>query len=163
MSSVTGSVYLHCPLDRVIAYLHEGFSAIASTGPRRQELHAHLPGTGVELSKAVLIGCTPLTEDANGPWVITWEPEPGGVYPTFEGTLTAREHHSDGGTVLELDGNYKPPLGAAGAAFDKLLGHRLATDTAQEFLMELAAEMRARYAYEQAILAFGHPPDASPA
>ncbi len=104
----------------------------------------------------------PLTADANGPWVVTWEPEPGGVFPTFEGTLTAREHDKDT-TILELDGEYEPPFGSAGTTFDKLLGHRLATDTAQEFLMELAAEMRARYAYEQALSPFGRPPDASPA
>ncbi|MBV8637862.1 MAG: hypothetical protein JO322_07225 [Candidatus Eremiobacteraeota bacterium] len=161
MSSVTGSVYLHCPLERVIAYLHEGFAAIASTGPRRQELRARVPVAGIELSKAVLIGCMPL-DDTSGRWVVTWEPESGGIYPTFEGELSAREHHK-GETVLELDGEYTPPLGSAGAMFDKLLGHRLATDTAQEFLMELAAEMRARYAHEQALLAFGHPPDAPPA
>lgn len=158
MSSITGSVYLHCPVDRVIAYLREGFAAIASTGPRRQELHTHVPGTGIDFSKAVLISCTPMNDDEGGPWLVTWEPEPGGVYPTFEGMLSARAHDKDS-SVLELDGNYTPPFGGAGAVFDKLLGHRLASDTAQEFLMELAAEMRARHAYEQALLAFSHPPD----
>ena len=158
MSTVTGSVYLHCPVDRVVAYLREGFAAIASTGPQRHELHAHVPGTKIDLSKAVLISCMPLNDDENGPWLVTWEPEPGGVYPTFEGVLSARAHDKDS-AVLELDGEYKPPFGGAGVAFDKLLGHRLATDTAQEFLMELAAEMRARFAYEQALLAFSHPPD----
>lgn len=160
MSTVTASVYLHCPLARVHQYLHDAFAAAAET-PKRLELRAHLIAD-IELSKAVLISYTPL-DDAPDAWLVTWEPESGGVFPSFEGRLSARYHAADEKTILDLDGEYEPPLGTAGAAFDKVLGHRLANDTAHEFLMDLAAEMRARYAYEQALTAFGNPPDPSPA
>lgn len=160
MSTVTASAYLHCPLARVAQYMRDAFEAAAET-PKRLELRAHLIAE-IELSEAVLITYAPLEDSPDTAWLVTWKPE-SGVFPSFEGRLSARFHAADEKTILDLDGEYEPPLGAAGVAFDKVLGHRLATDTAHEFLMDLVSEMRARYAYEQALTAFGNPPDPSPA
>jgi hypothetical protein len=152
MTTIDARVYLHCPRPKVLAYLSEGLSVAAPGTPRRLELRSHIPSTPIEFAKCVLIEC----ELQDGPsWIVRWTPEPGGIYPVFDGRLSVGEDLEDRRTVLHLHGTYQPPLGTAGAAFDKALGHRLSYETATEFLMDLAAEMRARYAYEQAISAYG--------
>jgi hypothetical protein len=56
---------------------------------------------------------------------IAWGPLDGGPYPTFKGTLSAEEM---GPTFsrLDLDGQYDPPLGIAGAMLDAVVGHHFA-------------------------------------
>jgi hypothetical protein len=85
---------------------------------------------------------------------LQWTPEPGGIYPSFEGRLSAYSDGKDDSTTLELTGEYTPPLGVAGAAFDSILGRRLTADTAHDVLANVAAQMRVRYAYEEARHAF---------
>ena len=70
---------------------------------------------------------------------LDWRPEGGGPYPAFKGTLTIRP--LSGGTELELAGQYEPPFGAVGAAFDAVVGGRLARRTATALLAELAGEL----------------------
>ena len=154
MSTITASVYLHVPLDRVREYLREGLARASQAGAHRIQLFARLPATPVDLSKEVAIESTAGPENVEGPWPIRWRPEPGGTYPSFEGNLSAHRNAHDDKTILELSGSYAPPLGAAGRAFDHILGHKLSDDTAHTFLMNIAAEMRARYAYEEAIREF---------
>ncbi len=56
---------------------------------------------------------------------IALHPHDGGPYPVFRGTLNAEE---ETGMLsrLDLDGEYVPPLGIAGAVFDAVVGHRIA-------------------------------------
>ena len=70
---------------------------------------------------------------------LDWRPERGGPYPAFKGRLTIRP--LSGKTELELAGRYEPPFGAVGAAFDAVIGGRLARITASAILAELAAEL----------------------
>jgi hypothetical protein len=68
---------------------------------------------------------------------ITWRPEDGGPYPTFEGTLVTWAEHDPAETFLELDGWYAPPLGAGGEAFDAVIGRQIARRTARAFLDDI--------------------------
>ena len=68
---------------------------------------------------------------------VSWAPRDGGPYPTFHGTLSVAQD-ATGWSRVEIDGTYQPPFGIAGAAFDAVLGHRIAQQTA----LELLAEMR---------------------
>ena len=68
---------------------------------------------------------------------LSWAPRDGGPYPTFNGTLSVAQD-AIGWSRVEIDGTYQPPFGIAGAAFDAVLGHRIAQQTA----LELLAEMR---------------------
>jgi uncharacterized membrane protein len=36
---------------------------------------------------------------------------------------------------LEIEGNYEPPGGVAGAAFDAILGHRIAAESIHDLLV----------------------------
>lgn len=149
MSTINARLYFSLPFELAQEYFNEGLAKVAETGLHELQLNARVPATTIELSKNVMAECFPNPEDPNS-WNIRWIPEPGGLYPSFEGTLSARANDEDGSTILEVTGQYTPPLGTAGAAFDHLLGRRLTSDTAHNLLLNVAAEMRVRYAFEEA-------------
>jgi hypothetical protein len=70
---------------------------------------------------------------------IHWEPKGGGLYPTFTGTLSLEDEGPF--ARLNLDGEYKPPLGVAGAAFDAVVGQRIAEATGNDLLERLRDEI----------------------
>jgi hypothetical protein len=83
-------------------------------------------------------------------WIVKWTPHGGGLYPTFTGTLTVRSDEDYNGCVLELAGEYEPPMGALGAAFDAIVGSRLAAGTASELLRAVGERLTERYRENEA-------------
>jgi len=83
-------------------------------------------------------------------WELTWQPHGGGPYPAFTGALTVRADEDFTGCVLELAGEYEPPMGALGAAFDAIVGSRLAAGTASELLRALGERLVTRYRENEA-------------
>ncbi len=79
------------------------------------------------------------------PWGVRWKPADGGPFPEFAGRLYVEES-ADGSRELVLEGEYEPPLGAAGRAFDAVVGMHIASVTAQEFLRTVAVEMKREHA-----------------
>jgi hypothetical protein len=77
---------------------------------------------------------------------ISWQPEGGGPYPSFAGTLVTWAEHDPKQSFIEIDGTYAPPLGVAGEAFDEGLGHAIATRTAQTLLEDIARAISDRFA-----------------
>ena len=67
---------------------------------------------------------------------VTWAPKDGGPYPTFQGTISIADE-GGGWSRIDLDGGYRPPLGILGAAFDAMLGHRIAEAVAANLLAEI--------------------------
>jgi hypothetical protein len=67
---------------------------------------------------------------------VHWAPKDGGPYPAFDGTLSIAED-GIGWSRIEIDGTYRAPFGLVGAAFDALVGHRIAQDTATELLEQI--------------------------
>lgn len=79
-----------------------------------------------------------------------WEPEGGGPFPSFNGTLILRPH--SGQTELELKGSYTPPLGEIGAAFDAVVGNKIARTTIRILLENLKAALEEEFAtFKEAI------------
>jgi hypothetical protein len=153
MTRITESLHLACPYVRSRAYLHELLESPAAGGaPQLLHLTTSVPGTNIEIEKGVRVtyahGSDPMHFDE--PWTVQWTPEPGGVYPAFSGTLTVRADETYSGSILELEGQYSPPLGTAGKMFDKAFGQRIAGLTMQTLLSNLASEMVARYEREEA-------------
>jgi hypothetical protein len=62
-----------------------------------------------------------------------------GLLPDFRGTIRFRPEH--GGTLVMIDGTYKPPLGRPGAMFDRLIGKWIATSTISDLLRRIAASL----------------------
>jgi hypothetical protein len=83
-------------------------------------------------------------------WIVNWQPHGGGLYPKFSGTLTVRADEDYTGCILELAGAYVPPMGPVGAAFDAVVGSRLAAGTAAELLRALGERLIAMYRENEA-------------
>jgi hypothetical protein len=150
MTSLLQRYLLRCPYRRAREYLRASLNAIAETGETRViRLRAPISHTGGALEKDVYVrfghGVDPLHFDE--PWTVHWSAA-SGAYPEFDGTLTVRADEDYDTSVLELSGNYTPPFGVAGAAFDALLGSRIASSTAREFLRAMADDMEASYGAE---------------
>jgi hypothetical protein len=77
--------------------------------------------------------------DESGPcYRVSWHPVPEGPYPRFTGTMRlASDERDPRATVLEVAGAYRPPLGALGAAFDIVIGRRIAAATLRAFVDDI--------------------------
>lgn len=146
--------FLRCPYVRAREYLREALQN-AADGKSVQSLPLRVPlplVPGGTLQKSVLVryerGKDPLHFDE--PWNVYWTPEGGGPYPDFSGELAVRADESYRTAVLEISGDYAPPLGAMGRAFDMVLGAKIASSTAKLLLQQIAAPMEERYQVEEA-------------
>ena len=114
-------------------------------------LKAKLPLLKGALEKNVLVnydkGQDPLKFDE--PWLVHWTPEGGGPYPDFDGELTVRADESYRRAILELRGEYKPPLGTFGQAFDLVVGAKIAAATARNLLQDIARSMEESFQAEE--------------
>jgi hypothetical protein len=85
------------------------------------------------------------------PWSVRWDPIGGGTYPQFEGKLAIDIAENGRACALVIEGEYAPPLGAAGQVFDSVLGSRVASITAREFLRTVATQIQHEHTLEQAL------------
>ena len=76
-------------------------------------------------------------ENLNDLIEVAWRPEGTAMLPQFEGALIVIGDDDPGVSIIELDGKYLPPLGAAGQVFDEAIGHHIAQSTAREFLRDI--------------------------
>lgn len=153
MTHIYESIHMDCPYLRARGYLHEALEQQPDVQlPVTMQLTAHVPATPVELAKDVHVTFARAADPMNfdEPWKVRWVADRGGIYPTFSGELTVRADEEYGTAILELKGEYAPPLGGAGRFFDAVVGHRIAESTAQSLIAGIAAEMRARYEREEA-------------
>ena len=155
MSTLFHRRYLACPYDRARSILEETLQELATTGrPVIQRLRVPFPvrdGSGPSIEKDVTVtygvGKDPLHFDQ--PWALHWTPTNGGAFPEFNGTLTVRADEDYTTCALELRGTYEPPLGIPGTMFDSVLGSRIASATAREFLKEIGMRIEERYRSEE--------------
>ena len=152
MTTLHERCLVDCPYLRARGYLAEMLQPYVQD--RREQiltLNAALPHAPA-LQKNVLVRYTadvdPMHFDE--PWHVSWTPQGGGPFPDFNGSLTVRADEKYEAAILELSGEYTPPLGVAGRAFDAALGHTIATVTAQSLLANLAGGMERRYSAEEA-------------
>jgi hypothetical protein len=70
---------------------------------------------------------------------IRWEATgpSGGLFPVLDADLTVAPY-GERITILAIAGAYRPPLGAAGAALDRAILHRMAEATIRAFLAQVA-------------------------
>ncbi len=154
MTTLLQRYYLHCPYARARTHLDAALGAFAESGEHqvvRLRVPIDLDGSAAGLQKDVLVqygkGTDPLHFDE--PWTVRWTPNRGGPFPDFDGTLTVRADEDFNVCVLELQGTYDPPLGIVGAAFDAVLGSRIASATAREFLRRIGRDIENRYRSEE--------------
>lgn len=101
-----------------------------------------LPGSG-QARHDVRVTHSLFDEGGKKKLSLSWDPEDQTV-PQFAGILSA-EAKDAGVTTLTLDGTYKPPGGVAGAAFDLVVGRKIAAASVQALLAELKAFVEADF------------------
>ena len=101
-----------------------------------------LPGTS-EARHQVRVKHELTEKDGTKELALSWDPQDRTV-PLFAGKLTTAEK-GPGTTALTLDGNYTPPLGVAGAAFDLVAGRKIASATARGLLEDMKEFIEADY------------------
>lgn len=153
MTHLNESEFLDCPYHRARHYLAETLQSASETGAA-QTLRLRVPiagGSSGGPEKDVLVtygrGADPMHFDE--PWSVRWEPLGGGPYPTFTGEITVRADERYETCILELRGSYEPPLGAAGKAFDAIIGSHAAAATARALLQDIGGRMVSRYRSEE--------------
>jgi hypothetical protein len=136
-------------------YLHDALADSAAshkltTLTLSLALHEGTLGGGIQrdVIASYSAGADPMHMDE--PWKVHWTPKGGGPYPDFDGELTVRAGEDYDTCVLELRGDYKPPGGVAGKAFDAMVGSRIASATARELLARIGAEIQSRYERQEA-------------
>jgi len=74
---------------------------------------------------------------------VTWAPRAGHLFPDFAGALAVERLPTPDRFGLILSGHYEPPLGTFGAAFDIVIGRRVAHATAQDLLRAIVHRIEA--------------------
>ena len=142
------------PFEHASSYLDQYIHDVVSDGGGHIVLSVAIPverfgvDKRIELSRMVSVRFSPVeggesTTRLTGIW---WEPDQGGPYPQFSGTigLAANEHPDRCNLVLE--GEYDPPFGIVGDAFDAIIGKHIARTTVRNLLDEIAIIMETSYA-----------------
>jgi hypothetical protein len=79
------------------------------------------------------------THDGSVALALRWEATGSGgdLFPALDADIKLTPAGAEA-SLLTLDGAYRPPLGALGAALDTMILHRVATSTARSLLSQIA-------------------------
>jgi hypothetical protein len=116
----------------------------ASMADGRFPVPLHVSLAGAHFDRIAAVGFATVVEEEDGTRVLPlwWEAaEQPWLFPTFDGGLEIRS--DDGGTQLRLEGNYRPPLGAAGALVNRAVLNKAATASLEALLDRLSARLTA--------------------
>jgi hypothetical protein len=108
----------------------EWSKGLARVGPR---------GPGWTMSRLVEVRFRELVTRGNeAVLTLRWEAvgSSGGLFPVLDADITL-VRHGPAASLLSLSGAYRPPLGALGAALDRVVLHRMAEATIQGFVNQL--------------------------
>jgi hypothetical protein len=98
------------------------------------------PMLGGRVGKQAQIELGDPVETSARTWLpVTWKAtRPESFFPSLEGELEAAQL-GKGLTQIGLSARYKPPFGVVGSTLDRMLLHRVAEATAQDFVQRVAA------------------------
>jgi hypothetical protein len=145
MTSIRERLYVNCPFGKAPSFLSYYLDRLArTTQPEGSILRLEVPlalfgiPSGLNVKRDVVATFSP-PESSFGlqRTAVAWAPEGGGPFPTFHGYLSVEQDERYGTSSLLLEGEYEPPLGTIGKAFDAAIGRRIALATAHELLHAL--------------------------
>jgi len=150
MSTLKESIVVQTPFVQA-ADLIERFLIATSPADTVLTLRLAAPGAGLGIGGFALAHDVIVSfQKTKGPnetivFEIHWESADGGMYPVFDGALTIAEDETYESCRLILEGKYTPPGWVAGAAFDAVLGSRIADATAKELLERMRSFLLSGY------------------
>jgi hypothetical protein len=148
--------YVNRPYDDVRVLLQqralEVFQrATTSAAERANALAATLRVgvAGVEIGVDVRIEIGAILEDSGPAGAasatrvpLSWKAaQASGLFPAMSGRLSVWPL-SASETQIEIDGEYRPPMGVVGSAFDAAVGHRIAEASVKRFLDDVVEQIR---------------------
>lgn len=154
-SDIRAYAYVNRPYERVAPVLKIDAIGVFQRATASATARAHALMSTIranvgplEVGADVVVRIIAVEEDQEGrlgpatrlrlEWQATAHPE---LFPTMRATFSAYAL-SPGETQIELSGSYVPPLGLVGAAFDKVVGHRIADAAVHRFVEEIAERLR---------------------
>ena len=161
MSRLDERRYINIPFDSASRYLAAYVRDVETccSGTIRLAFNVTLERLGfdrnVKVAKAVSVQFKSAVEGEGDPnaWAIAWQPENGGPFPHFTGRIGIESGEKADVCYLLLDGEYDPPLGLLGDAFDSAIGKHIARLSARNLLDEIAIAMETSHL----AAAVGHP------
>jgi hypothetical protein len=150
LRQLTRSVLVKAPSTFALAFVNTYFlERRAHTRGAELALRFPLPRfivEGLTLEKRVMVHLDYERGGAtNHALTIEWQPVGRGPLPSFDGNLTASPETEET-CQLTIDGKYTPPGGTAGAAFDRVIGGRIANATISALLERFKVSIEADYA-----------------
>ncbi len=151
MTHIAEATVAKSPPERSREFLTDYIRELAASNQGlavlRLRAGAH-PG-GLHLEHDVVVELTPVkTEDPLEYRVgIAWQPGTP-LLPSFNGTLRFQWDEEYGNTWLVIQGDYEPPLGAAGKAFDAIAGQHIARSTLRALLDDFRSVVESARAAE---------------
>jgi hypothetical protein len=153
MSKLSERTLVHCSVNQAARHLAHYFQARGNSDGdvARLSLRAEVPVPGskggMRLERTAIATVVPRhTPGQMMPhYAVTWAPAAPGPYPTFTGDLSIESGDDYDSFYLALNGSYEPPLGAFGAAFDAVVGHRIAELSARNLLAMIADSIEADF------------------
>jgi hypothetical protein len=143
MAEIHDRVLVECPLEQAADLLTARFAR-----PGGSLVTIQVPVADVAVAREIVVSFTPDPEHSRYRRLnLTWAPKGGGPYPTFSGTLAFEAAAAQ--TNLALDGNYEPPGGIVGKAFDAVVGRRIAAAGVRALLERIKLDIEADYREEQ--------------
>ncbi len=145
MSHIDRRLSVACPLGQARKRLEAFFrtSGNREGDTLKLSLHVEIPIAGfakaIDLSRSVIatIRAHARPEDMEARYRVQWAAQKPGPFPLFSGEMLVEGAADYDSFVLHLTGNYTPPFGALGGAFDLLVGRRLAAATASNLLHQI--------------------------
>jgi hypothetical protein len=156
MTAVQERLYVEAPYVQTVGVFERRLGIAPGARQGECELTLALPiREGHEIARTVKAKTEKLSDGGNYAlrYRVTW---PAGTTsrgiptPGFDGTLRIAAGEDYDETVLQIDGSYEPPGGAAGRAFDELLGRRIVHATMSALLAGVGEELRAAHAQIEA-------------
>jgi hypothetical protein len=155
---ITQRTLVQCPVGQADLRVADFFRAHSTTDGGESQLSlwvdaglARLP-VPVRLTRSVTVSITPAHRvgEMAPSYHVTWAPAQRGPFPLFDGSLCVEGTDNYDAFYLVLEGSYQPPLGIVGAAFDVILGARIASLCTRNLLALIAEEIEAAYAVDEA-------------
>jgi hypothetical protein len=139
-----------CPAALAATFTERWFSGIRTDDDAHVTLDApvDIPGIGdASLARQALVRLVPLSSPGSmvEAYRVSWRSASDGPFPQFDGILSMPDDEDYRACFIALDGYYTPPLGAAGAVFDRVIGHRIAESTGTALLERIGAYVETAY------------------
>jgi hypothetical protein len=143
MTEIADDVVVDCASGEAASYLAGFFEQLGAPGGGGAVLTLCIALGDAAISREVVAKITaPKGSPGYRVMGVTWSPKDGGPYPDFEGTLALSDLTSSS-SKLVLSGKYGPPGGLVGAAFDAVVGRRMASASLKALLGTLKAAIEA--------------------